>query len=319
MEIAAGPTRPRAITPRMVVTVPWRAFHRWRRARMPLVPFFTLVALVIVGIIGPYITPHQAEFGDLYDGLRPPFYSGGAAQYGWVTDTEVQPGQSAFFSLGTDYQGRDILSRMLEGARVTLIVVAIVTVISGSFGVMVGLISGYAGGWVDAVIMRIVDILLALPDLIIALIFVAAVGPSLRNVIIVIVIGAWKGYARLVRGEVLSVKEREYVLGARALGAGNMRIMLRHIFPNVFATVVIVGTLSAGGIVLLEASLSFLGVGVPPPTATWGVMISDGRPHITTAWWVSVIPGFAIFATLFSLNMLGDWLRDYLDPRLRGL
>jgi len=281
----------------------WEFWRFLRRRKIPVYAVVILVVLVIAGLGALAWTPHDPRFGSLAHSLRPPLGFDGALKQ---------------FPLGTDFQGRDILSRMLAGSTITLVVLAIVTLGSTTFGTFMGLLAGYFGGWIDIIIMRVVDIKFAIPALIIALVIAATLGPSIRNVILVIVIVSWAGYARQVRGEVLSQKERDYVLAVRAMGATNMRIMVRHILPNVMATILVLATLQAGTVILTEASLSFLGVGVPPPAPAWGVIISNGRSWMPLgAWWISVIPGVAMAMTILSLNMLGDWVRDVLDPTLR--
>lgn len=221
--------------------------------------------------------------------------------------------------LGTDALGRDIASRIMVGARVSVLIGVASVVVAGTLGVLLGLASGYAGGRWDAVIMRVADVQLALPFLVLALALVAAVGPSLVNLIAVLGVTGWVLYARVVRSETLSLREREFVVAARAVGATGARIVLRHIFPNVTSAVIVVATLQVARMILFEASLSFLGVGVPPPTPTWGAMISDGRAYISVAWWVSTLPGIALFLTVLGVTLVGDRLRDVLDPRVRDL
>ena len=219
--------------------------------------------------------------------------------------------------LGTDDLGRDVAARMIHGARVSLVVSLVAIVVGGALGTAMGLISGYFGRWVDAVIMRLVDISLSLPTILLALVLVAAVGPSFATVIIVLVVLLWARYARLVRAETLSIKERDFIARARVAGASHARIMARYIFPNVVNSLVVLATLQVGYVILLESALSFLGAGLPRPTPAWGLMIADGRELIVTAWWVSMFPGLAIMLTVLALNLLGDWLRDHLDPKLR--
>lgn len=221
--------------------------------------------------------------------------------------------------LGTDALGRDIASRIVVGARVSVLIGLASVALAGTLGVLLGLASGYAGGRWDAVIMRVADVQLALPFLVLALALVAAVGPSLVNLIAVLGVTGWVLYARVVRSETLSLREREFVTAARAVGATGARIVLRHIFPNVLSATIVVATLQVARMILFEASLSFLGVGVPPPTPTWGAMISDGRAYISVAWWVSTLPGFALFLTVLGVTLVGDRLRDVLDPRVRDL
>jgi peptide/nickel transport system permease protein len=189
---------------------------------------------------------------------------------------------------------------------------------AGITGTFMGLLSGLFGGWIDALIMRLVDLILSLPGLLVGLVLASALGASLFSVVLIVTVTAWVGYARNIRGQVLSLKERDFVLAARALGASNLRIMMVHLLPNVFATVLVLASLAAGSVILLESSLSFLGLGIPPPQPAWGVMIADGRQWVSLAWWISLMPGVAIAAVILSVNLLGDWLRDFLDPTLRG-
>ncbi len=281
----------------------WRQYQVLRARKMPLLPVFILTLLVVGAIFAPLIAPKDPERGSLLHSLVPPFW---------------QEGGSTEFLLGTDFQGRDILSRLVYGSRISLIVMVCSVVASGAIGTFLGLVSGLLGGWVDALIMRVVDVILTLPGLLVALVLAAVLGSSLFNVILIVTVTSWVGYARNVRGQVLSLKERDFVLAARALGANDMRVMRAHLFPNVVATILVLATLSAGGVILLESTMSFLGVGIPPPQPAWGVMVADGRQWVTVAWWVSVIPGIAIALVILSINHLGDWLRDYLDPTLRG-
>lgn len=218
--------------------------------------------------------------------------------------------------LGTDQLGRDMLSRILYGSRVTLMVAAGAVAVGGLVGVTLGMISGYAGGWTDRILMRIVDMQLAVPLILLALIVIAAVGPSLQNLVLVLALTSWIRYARLVRGQVLSLREREFVLSARAIGAPPAAVLAAHILPNILTPVLIIGTLELSRVILLEASLSFLGLGVQPPSPSWGRMLAEGRTYIATAWWVTTFPGIAIVLAVLSVNFVGDWLRDYFDPRL---
>jgi len=253
-------------------------------------------------VLAPQVAPHDPLKGSLANRLKAPAW---------------QEGGSLAYPLGTDKLGRDILSRMIHGARVSLVVSLVAIVVGGALGTAMGLISGYFGRWVDAVIMRLVDISLSLPTILLALVLVAAVGPSFATVIIVLVVLLWARYARLVRAETLSIKERDFIARARVAGASHARIMARYIFPNVVNSLVVLATLQVGYVILLESALSFLGAGLPRPTPAWGLMIADGRELIVTAWWVSMFPGLAIMLTVLALNLLGDWLRDHLDPKLR--
>jgi peptide/nickel transport system permease protein len=273
--------------------------------RYPLVPLALLTFfLVIPAVFAPLVAPYDPLKGSLANRLKPPVW---------------QEGGSISYPLGTDKLGRDILSRLIYGARVSLAVSLVAIVVGGVVGTALGLMSGYFGGRVDGLIMRLVDISLSFPTILVALVLVAAVGPSFGTVIIVVVVFLWARYARLVRGETLSIKERDFIARARVAGASHFRIMSRYIFPNVVNSLVVLATLQVGYVILLESTLSFLGAGLPRPTPAWGLMIADGRELIVTAWWVSMFPGLAIMLTVLALNLLGDWLRDHLDPKLRNL
>lgn len=291
-------------------TVPWYAPPRIARAviqvrRYPALPLAILILFLLVpAIFAAQVAPHDPLKGSLSKRLTPPVWAQGGT---WE------------YPLGTDKLGRDILSRIIYGARFSLLVSLVAIFVGGSIGTALGVISGYFGGKLDALIMRMVDISLALPTILLALVLVAAVGPSFGTVITVIAVLLWARYARLSRGETLSIKERDFIARARVAGASHARIMLRYIFPNVVNSLIVLATLQVGAVILLEATLSFLGVGIPRPTPTWGVMIADGRELIVTAWWVAMFPGLAIMLTALSLNLLGDWLRDHLDPKLRNV
>ena len=260
--------------------------------------------LVIPGIFAEWIAPHDPIKGSLALRLKPPMW---------------EKGGSITYPLGTDKVGRDVLSRIIYGARVSLRVSIEGIVVSGLIGTALGLISGYFGGKVDALIMRLVDISLGLPIILVALVFVAALGPSFSTVIAVITILLWARYARQVRGEVLSIKERDFIARARVAGASHFRIMFRYLLPNVVNTLIVLATLQVGFVIIFESSLSFLGAGIPRPTPAWGLMVADGRELIVTAWWISMFPGIAIMLTVLSFNLVGDWLRDHLDPKLKNV
>ena len=230
---------------------------------------------------------------------------------------QLTPDGSSKYWLGTDKLGRDLVTRMIHGARISLSVSLIAILFAGIVGTTLGLLAGYVGGWVDAIIMRLVDIKLAIPSILLALVFVAVVGPSFQTVVTVIALVYWALYARQARGETLSVKNQDFIQRARVAGASHIRIIFMHIFPNVLNTLVIVATLQLGTAILFEASLSFLGAGIPRPTPAWGVMVADGRELIVANWWVSFFPGLAILVAVLSLNLLGDWTRDKLDPKTR--
>jgi peptide/nickel transport system permease protein len=289
-------------------TLPWYAPPRVAQAmdqvrRYPLVPLALLTFLLVIpALFAPQVAPYDPLQGSLSKRLKPPAW---------------QQGGTIEHPLGTDKLGRDMLSRIIYGARVSLMVSLVAIFVGGVIGTVVGLMSGYFGGWVDALLMRLVDISLSLPTILLALVLVAAVGPSFGTVITILMIFLWARYARLVRGETLSIKERDFIARARVAGASHIRIMARYIFPNVVNSLVVLATLQVGYVILLESTLSFLGAGLPRPLPAWGLMIADGRELIVTAWWVSMFPGLAIMLTVLSLNLLGDWLRDHLDPKLR--
>jgi peptide/nickel transport system permease protein len=273
--------------------------------RYPLVPIgMLLFLLVIPAILASQVAPHDPLKGSLANRLKAPAW---------------QDGGSLSYPLGTDKLGRDILSRIIHGARVSLVVSLVAILVGGAIGTGLGLVSGYFGRWIDSLIMRLVDISLSLPTILLALVLVAAVGPSFGTVITVLVVLLWARYARLVRAETLAIKERDFIARARVAGASHTRIMLRYIFPNVVNSLVVLATLQVGYVILLESALSFLGAGLPRPLPAWGLMIADGRELIVTAWWVSMFPGLAIMLTVLALNLLGDWLRDHLDPKLRNV
>ncbi len=265
---------------------------------------FVLVMLFVAGaILAPYL------------GLPSPTRSS-------LTSRMVAPTWTGIFSpgahpLGTDELGRDILSRILHGSRTTLLIAAGAVVLGGAVGTLLGIVAGYYRGTVDRILMRVVDIQLALPLMLLALLVVAAVGASTQNLVIILALTSWLRYARIIRGQVLALREREFILSAHAIGAGTWRIMIKHLLPNVMTPVLVIATLELARIIIMDAALSFLGLGVQPPSPSWGRMLADGRVYITTAWWIVTFPGLAILLTVLSVNLLGDWLRDYFDPKLR--
>ena len=275
----------------------YRSFRQW-----PFIPVAIAVSLVVVAVFAELVAPHDPLEGDTYDRNEPPV---------WVE------GGSPEFLLGTDHIGRGILSRMIFGARVSLIVAVTVLIAGAALGTLVGLIAGYMGGLVDEALMRLVDFVFALPFIVVALVASVVWGASLELVIILLSLFTWAPFARQVRAESLQLKTMDYVALARVAGASGFRITVRHILPGVVNTVMVLSSLQVGSLILTESVLSFLGVGIPPPQPSWGSMVSEGRQYISTAWWISFFPGFAILLIVFSMNFFGDWLRDKLDPRLR--
>ena len=221
--------------------------------------------------------------------------------------------------MGTDTMGRDMLTRMFFGARVTLIVAALTILVGGGVGLALGITAGYAGGRVGSIIMRAVDATMSFPTILIALLLAVTMGPGLKTVIIAVSLIIWARFARLVRGEVLALREKDFIDHAKVIGCSDLRIMAFHIVPNVLNTFMVLVSLEVGYVIVVEATLSFLGAGIPPPTPSWGQMVSEGRQYISSAWWISLVPGAAITLVVLSLNLFGDWLRDYLDPKLRHL
>jgi len=238
--------------------------------------------------------------------------------YGMQLSDKLQAPDAAHI-FGTDQLGRDILSRVIWGSRISFEIGVVVVVLSLLIGIPLGLSAGYAGGWVDESLMRITDIFLAFPALVLAIFIEAAIGPGLTNAMFSIAIVSWPTYARLVRGSAMSIKENDFVEAARAAGEGKLRVIFRHIFSNLLSPITVQSTLDMGGAVLTAAGLSFIGFGVQPPTAEWGAMVSSGRDYIAFAWWMTAFPGLAIFLFVLGFNLLGDWLNDYLNPRLRGV
>jgi peptide/nickel transport system permease protein len=252
--------------------------------------------------LAPVLAPHDPTEGDLLKRAIPPVW--------------MEKGQAEHL-LGTDRFGRDVLSRIIWGSRISLIVSIVAIGVAGTLGTLLGLIAGYRGGLTDAFLMRLTDIGLSLPTILIAVVMVAVSEPSFRNVILVIALLLWPRFARQIRGETLAIKEQDFVALAVVAGRSSAWIIRRHIFPNVVPTLLVISTLQVGYVILLEGTLSFLGVGVPPPNPAWGLMIADGRGFLATAWWMSLFPGLAMLFTVLAVNLMGDWLRDNLDPRLR--
>jgi peptide/nickel transport system permease protein len=260
---------------------------------------------VVLAVAAPALAPSDPVRNDLLERLVPPM---------WME------GGSGRHPLGTDTLGRDVVSRLLYGARVSLVVGFSAVVVAGALGLLLGLVSGYYGGRLDDLLMRLGDVQLAFPALVLAIAVLAVVGSGLLNIVLVLGVTGWVTYARIARGETLSLRHREFVEGARALGAGDAAILWRHVLPNVLPSITVVATFSVARTIIAEASLSFLGLGLPPPAPSWGAMLDEGRNYLTTGWWLALFPGLAILAVVLGINVVGDWLRDTLDPRLeRGL
>jgi len=277
--------------------------HTWQaRGLPPLLPLLVVGLLVFCAILAPLLAPHSPIEGSLGKRLIPPL---------------GMEGSSVEHVLGTDRLGRDTLSRLIYGAQISLAVSLVGILLTGMVGTAIGLLAGFWGAWVDTICMRLVDISLSLPGILMAVLLSVVFKPSFTNVVIVVIFLLWPSYARLVRGETLSLKQQEFVALARVAGCSSLTIMCRHLLPNLAPSILVLATLQVGFVIVLEASLSFIGVGIPPPTPSWGVMVADGRGLIEQAWWISILPGVAILVTVISLNILGDWVRDRLDPKLR--
>ncbi|MBX4927395.1 ABC transporter permease [Rhizobium binae] len=279
-----------------------RAYVTWRQFtanRLAVVGLLIIVALLFIAAFADIIATHNPVVGDL-------------------RNARLLPPATGEFLLGTDDQGRDIFSRLIYGSRLTLLVVVLVAVISAPIGLIVGTVSGYAGGWVDATLMRITDIFLAFPKLVLALAFVAALGPGIQNAIIAIAITSWPPYARIARAETLTVRRSDYISAVRLMGASPLRIIVRHVMPLCISSLIVRVTLDMAGIILTAAGLGFLGLGAQPPLPEWGAMIASGRRFILDQWWVAAMPGIAILIVSLGFNLLGDGLRDALDPKESG-
>ena len=272
--------------------------------RLPVIPTTIILTFIVISIFGEWLTPASAYDQNRRLRFLPP---------AWLEGGDPR------FLFGTDNLGRDILSRIIVGARASFIVALSALTFGSALGSIIGLASGYFGGRLDTIIMRTADGMMAFPLVLAALLLVAVIGPGVHTVVIATSLVLWARFARLIRSEVLSVRERDYVKLAKIAGASSLRIMFVHILPNVLNSVVVLLTLQLGFVIIVEATLSFLGAGVPPPTPTWGQMVSAGRTYIETAWWISVFPGLAIAAVVLAFNLMGDWLRDHLDPKLRQL
>ncbi len=297
MELGAKPSRPaeKSLFAKVLSTV--------YRNRMAVFGTILLVAWILIALLAPMLAPYDPAEQNLYLRLKP---------MGWSDDA----GKS--FLLGSDHLGRDILSRLIYGARVSLLVGAASALFSGLLGLILGGLAGYLGGRVDDVIMGLADLQMAFPAILLALVVVAVLGQGLRNVIIVFAITGWVQYARTLRAEILSIKEREYVLATKVIGTSGLRTLVRHILPNALAPLIVIASFQMASMITQEAALSFLGVGVPSTIPTWGNMLADGREYLYQAWWISTLPGLCLMSVVLGINFLGDALRDAIDPLMRN-
>jgi peptide/nickel transport system permease protein len=270
--------------------------------RAALLGLVVVLAVVIAALLARQIAPFDPVAQEIANRLKPPGWTG--------ADGRIR-------LLGTDHLGRDILSRLIFGARISLVIGLSAVVLAGTLGTLIGLVAGFEGGRIDDLCMRLTDTMLAMPFILLALAVIAVLGPSLFNIIMVLGVTSWVSYARVVRAEVLTLRTREFVAAAQALGGGGLRIVGRHLLPNVLTPVIVIATLEVARMIILESALSFLGLGVQPPTPTWGGMLADGRAYLSTAWWLATFPGLCIMLSVLGINLLGDWLRDVLDPRLK--
>ena len=281
-----------------------RAMRRVVGRGFPWIAASILLLVLVCALGGPFIAPHAPDAISLRDAMQPPVW---------------QEGGTTRFLLGTDNLGRDILSRIIAGARISVTIAAYAIVLSGFIGALLGMAAGYFGGIVDAVISRLIDVQMAVPALPLAMLFAAVLPPGEAMVVIVIVLTYWTWYARIVRGEVLSLRERDYIALAKVAGVSTPMIFVRHLTPNILNIMLVLATLQFGSVIVFEAGLSFLGLGIQPPQVSWGGMLADGRNFIEVAWWLITIPGIAIMAACLASNLLGDWLRDTFDPMRRQL
>jgi peptide/nickel transport system permease protein len=288
------------------------AMSEWKRAgksllvaRWPLLAIVIMSLMAFLALFGPQVSPRDPNRQNLIERLKPPL--------------SASADGSIAYPLGTDALGRDILSRVIYGARISLAVGFAAVAIGGILGTSLGVIAGYFGGAVDDIIMRVADIQLAFPFILLTIMVLVVLGPGVGNLVLVLGIGQWVTYARIARGQTIAQREKEYVEAARSIGAKDIRIMVRSIFPNVLAPLIVIASFNVASVILAEASLSFLGLGVPPTIPTWGGILAESRDQLLGgSWWLAVFPGVAIMLTVLSLNILGDWVRDFLDPRLRG-
>ena len=272
--------------------------QRIGRFKLPWIPIVILAILLVCSAFAPQLSPHDPSDKD-------------------IINSRIPPGQNSEYLLGTDILGRDMLSRMIFGARTTVYISLVALATGAIVGTVLGLISGYLGGVIGAVIMRIADAVMGFPTILVALVIVVLLGQGTENIIIAVAVTVWARFARMIRGDTLSIRERDYVILARIAGVSPPVVIIRHVFPNVVNTLMVLTSLQVGQVILLEASLSFLGLGLAPGSPAWGIMVAEGRNVILDMWWLSLFPGVAITIVVMAFNFLGDWLRDYLDPKLR--
>jgi peptide/nickel transport system permease protein len=278
----------------------WGVQRRVRSLKLPWLPIFVLAVLLVCAAFAPLLAPYDPR------PLNP-------------LNGQIEPFKMLDHPLGTDMMGRDMLSRLIFGARTSLFISLVALGTGAIIGTLLGLISGYLGRWADAVIMRFADAALGFPSILVAMVIVVFLGPGIENIIMAVALTVWARFARMIRGDVLSVKERDFVTLARIAGVSTPVIIWRHIFPNIVNTLMVLTSLQVGQVILLEASLSFLGLGLPPGEPAWGIMVAEGRDVILDVWWLSLLPGLAITLVVLAFNFFGDWLRDTLDPKLRRL
>lgn len=304
-ETADRPRRAAVLTSgrgKPVVATRGRVLRSIRRSPMGIAGLAIVTWIIGMAVLGPWISPYDPARPDLLARFQPP---------AWLEGGDLS------HVLGTDQLGRDIVGRLIVGSRVSVIVGVASVAIATCIGVTMGLVTGYYGGWWDVLLMRLTDALLSIPFLVLVVAIAGVVGPGILTIILILGLTGWVVFSRVVRGEVLALREQEYVVAARALGQADLVILVRHILPNVMASVIVLGTLQVATSILAESALSFLGLGVQPPTVTWGGMLADGRQHLGGAWWLATFPGLMITVTVLGVVFLGDWLRDVLDPKLR--
>lgn len=290
-----------AVDRQAAVTAPAARVARTRVDWRLLLPALPVLVAVVAAVGAPWVAPHSPVSGELSARLQPPAWQGGEL---------ARP-------LGTDLLGRDVLSRLIWGARISLLIALSATLLGTACGTLIGLVSGYYRGRIDRVVTKLIDVQLAFPFVLLAIAVIAVAGPSIPVLVVVLAIGSWVGHARIVRGITLSLREREYVQAAHALGAGTPRILFRHLVPEILSVIVVLATFDVGRIIILESTLSFLGLGVQPPTPSWGSDLRDAAVYVRQAWWTATFPGLAVMVVVLGLNLVGDGLRDALDPRMR--